>query len=232
MKFKSLSGWKGNKYGYLVNCRLDILAPLGGGWHIQIIHYSANSMPDVRGHTWIQRPPPRGCPEKLVFPISCSYLSASGFLIQSCFLIWFFPWRLLESIFSSVTQRKCTEYWNLWHKAWRHRLGLVQAILKQIGGINEVLADAGGPGGRGVVILGRDEPAPTVSPFTLLPLPISADRDTCPVKHTPCGNCVPSPIVLCKHNVPELPRWSPRTAEWQAAICQQVNDWADDKWPF
>lgn len=22
------------------------------------------------------------------------------------------------------------------------------------------------------------------------------------------------------------------TVEWQAAICQQVNDWADDKWPF
>ena len=149
MKFKSLSGWKGNKYGYLINCRLDILAPLGGGWHMQVIHYSANSMPDVRGHTWIQQHPPSGCPEKLVFPISCSYLSASGFLIQSCFLIWFFPWRLLGSIFSSVTQRKCTEYWNLWHKAWRHRLGLVPAILKQIGGINEVLADAGGPGGRG-----------------------------------------------------------------------------------
>lgn len=136
--------------GYLINCRLDILAPLGGGRHIQIIHYSANSLPDVRGHTWIQQRPPRGCPKKLVFSISCSYLSASVFLIQSCFLIWFFPWRLLGSIFSSMTQRKCTEYWNLWHKAWRHRLGLVQAILKQIGRINEVSAGGGGcPLGKG-----------------------------------------------------------------------------------
>lgn len=195
-------------------------------------------MPDAQGHTPIHWHPPRGCPGKLVFPISSSYLSASGFLMQSCFLIWFFPWRLLGSIFSSVTQRKCTEYWNLWHKAWRHRLDLVQAILKQIGGIQWVLdgcrlAGRGGGGCVGVVILGRDEPTPTVSPFLLLPnLPISADHDACSVKPTPCGNGVTSPIVLYKHNVPELPRWSQRTVEWQAAICQQVNDWADDKWPF
>ena len=94
---------------------------------------------------------------------------------------------------------------------------MVQAILKQIGGINEFLVDAGGLGGGGgwgVVVLGRDEPTPTVSPFLLLPnLPISADHDACSVKHTPCGNGVTSPIVLYKHNVPELPRWSQRTVE-------------------
>ena len=45
-----------------------------------------------------------------------------------------------------------------------------------------------------VVILGRDEPTPTVSPFLLLPLPISADHDTCSVKHTPCGNGVTSQL--------------------------------------
>lgn len=98
-----------------------------------------------------------------------------------------------------MTQRKCTKYWNPWHKTWRHRLGWIQASLRQIG----ISTFLGG-------ILGNDETSLIVIPFMLLRLPISVDRDTCPVKHTPCGNGVTSPIVLYKHNVPEsLPPHGP-----------------------
>lgn len=41
-----------------------------------------------------------------------------------------------------------------------------------------------------------------VIPFHAASLSISADCDTCPVKHTSCENGVTSSIVLYKHNVP------------------------------
>lgn len=43
-----------------------------------------------------------------------------------------------------------------------------------------------------------------------------------------------SPSQLCSINTRchSFSWWSKLTVKWQAAIFQQVNDWADDKWPF
>lgn len=65
------------------------------------------------------------------------YSYALGCLIWVCFLILFslVPFRELErDIFCiySITHRQRTKYWNPWHQTWRHRLGSIQCILKQI----------------------------------------------------------------------------------------------------
>lgn len=159
--------------------------------------------------------------------MACPSLHALRCLIWGCFLILPFPvpFRELErDIFSvySVTHRTHTKYWNPWLLTWRRRLGLIRCILKQMD-ISE--ASRQHPGKLCNISYSHSFSCCFLFPslWTAILIPLNTHL----VKMVS-----PPPLYLINTTCLNSSWWSWLTVKWQAAICHQVNDPADDKWPF
>ena len=157
------------------------------------------------------------------------YSYALGCLIWVCFLILFslVPFRELErDIFCiySITHRQRTKYWNPWHQTWKHRLGSIQCILKQI----DTSDVSGSRSGK----LWNTSYSHSFSCCFLLPSLLTVMLILLNTHLVEMEMELPPQLCFINTTCLSSSWWSWLTVEWQAAICQQVSDWADDKWPF